>query len=78
VHQQPFFTEGAFKAITRNKIADTYTYDPQALPKTEKFNQELIKLPTFPQADRALLIEYVQAFDKVLSHWKQIETQVAQ
>lgn len=71
LHQQPFFTEGAFESIARltnRDIAGLPVYKPDALPQTEAANQELIKLPTFPSAGRELLDQYALAFEKVLAH----------
>ncbi len=69
VHQQPLFTEGHFAKIARlegNSHVKIPTYTHHALPLTEKVNGELIKLPSFPSADRMLLDQYVEAFEKVL------------
>lgn len=75
VHQQPIFTEGRFAHIAglegRTDVR-LLVYKENALPKTEAVNRELLKLPTFPSADRDLLDQYIAAFDKVLSHADQI------
>lgn len=69
VHQQPFFTEGHFAKIARLP-ADLLPpcYDPADLPMTQAGNAELIRLPSFPNADRVLLDQYVAAFEKVVTH----------
>ena len=68
LHQQPFFTEGHYRAVAR--IADRGTQDPAtpSLPQTERANGELIRLPSFPNAERALVDQYAHAFEKVLAH----------
>ena len=67
VHQQPFFTEGAFREVLRLPPG---TPDPiycaDALPRTAKLNEQLIRLPAFPQGDRDLLEQYARAFEKVV------------
>ncbi len=70
LHQQPVFTEGVWAKIarldpTRHELP---TYDPAALPRTVAGNARLLKLPSFPRADRALLDQYALAFEKVIAH----------
>jgi dTDP-4-amino-4,6-dideoxygalactose transaminase len=69
LHQQPLFTEGMFAKIGalagRNDLS-LPNYRPDALPRTERENERLIKLPSFPFAERPLLEEYVNAFRKVM------------
>lgn len=75
LHQQPFFTEGHFAKIARIeglKEVDLPVYHPDALPKTESYNGELLKLPCFHSADRDLLDQYHRAFEKVMSHVPEI------
>jgi perosamine synthetase len=74
LHQQPFFTEGHFAKIVRLERSGLPQYRPDALPKTEAANAELIKLPSFPSAEKELLDQYVLAFQKVLAHSKQLQT----
>ena len=50
---------------------------PDALPRTEALNDRLIRLPAFPQADRALLDQYAEAFAKVLDHARAVADHVA-
>ncbi len=81
VHQQPIFTEGHFARIARPARTaglqsgcdiELPTYRPDALPKTEAANRNLIKLPSFPSAERELLDQYARAFEKVITHAPQI------
>jgi dTDP-4-amino-4,6-dideoxygalactose transaminase len=69
LHQQPLFTEGMFASIGALAGRDDLSlpnYRPDALPRTERENERLIKLPSFPFAERPLLEEYVTAFQKVM------------
>ena len=70
LHQQPMFTEGTWKQLAR--IESSREYDPRDLPRTTVGNGSLLKLPSFPLADRALLDQYAQAFEKVLAHAQEI------
>lgn len=73
VHQQPFFTEGHFKSILR--LPDNVPapqYDPDTLHATMHGNQNLIKLPSFPNAEQELLDQYVTAFARVIRHGDEI------
>ncbi len=66
LHQQPLFTEGHWARIAR--VQPTVQYDPRDLPRTTAGNNgSLLKLPSFPQAERALLDQYATAFEKVLT-----------
>ena len=65
------FTEGVWAKIAR--LPDTAEtplrkYDPRDLPRTTMGNASLLKLPSFPNADRVLLDQYAQAFQKVITH----------
>ena len=42
-------------------------YDPNVLPKTRATNETLIKLPSFPNAGRDILDQYIHAFEKVIA-----------
>jgi perosamine synthetase len=71
LHQQPLFTEGLFAKIGALSGRDDLSlpnYRPDALPRTERENERLIKLPSFPFAERPLLEEYITAFRKVIRH----------
>ena len=75
LHQQPLFTEGLFAGIGALSGRDDLSlpnYRPDALPRTERENERLIKLPSFPFAERPLLREYVEAFQKVMSNASRI------
>ncbi|MCK5273800.1 MAG: DegT/DnrJ/EryC1/StrS family aminotransferase [Alphaproteobacteria bacterium] len=66
LHQQPFFTEGRFREIARlpEGIA-VPKYRADELPQTLAGNETLIKLPTFPNADREILDQYADAFARI-------------
>jgi perosamine synthetase len=71
LHQQPLFTEGLFARIGALAGRDDLSlpnYPPDALPRTARENERLIKLPSFPFAERPLLQQYVNAFQKVMSN----------
>ena len=72
LHQQPFFTEGAFMQVMRTQGVTIPDYAAVTLPITEKANGELMKLPSFPQASTALLEQYLLAFTKVIQNAKAI------
>jgi perosamine synthetase len=78
LHQQPIFTEGLFARIARLEGRTDISmpiYDGNALPKTAEVNEELLRLPAFPNANRELLDQYTDAFEKVLSHAEAIRRQ---
>lgn len=69
LHQQPFFTEGAFMEVMRPKDGGTRPdYSSVSLPITEKVNDSMMKLPSFPWASTELLDQYLVAFKKVIQH----------
>ena len=69
LHQQPFFTEGAFVDVMRPTAdAAIPDYRSVSLPITEKFNSRMMKLPSFPAASTALLDQYLLAFKKVIGN----------
>ncbi|MEK7723456.1 MAG: hypothetical protein AAB336_03840, partial [Acidobacteriota bacterium] len=73
LHQQPFFTHEIWKSVARLPDSiDLPIYKPDALPRTETANHELIKLPVFPNANQDLLDQYTLAFEKVLSYAEEI------
>ncbi len=47
-------------------------YPLQALPRIEASSDTLLRLPSFPNATRELLDQYVLAFEKVLFHGDRI------
>ena len=66
LHQQPLFTEGAWREIARLPDELPFPeYAPDAVPNTQLGNMQLLKLPSFPGADRTLLDQYIAAFRKV-------------
>ena len=73
LHQQPFFTEGRFRSIMRLpgelRVPD---YRPDALPETEKNGGTIMKLPSFPNAERDILDQYIGAFEKILEYRTEI------
>ena len=68
LHQQPFFTEGAFMQVMRTQGAPAPDYASVSLPITERVNGELMKLPSFPHASTDLLEQYLFAFKKVVQN----------
>ena len=71
LHAQPLFTEGHFARIARidgRRGVQLPVYRPDALPRTAAANESLLKLPSFPSAERELLDQYAHAFEKVLGH----------
>lgn len=71
LHQQPVFTHNVWSKIARlpaTKENPIHIYDPADLPNTTLGNGSLLKLPSFPSADEALLEQYAFAFEKVLAH----------
>jgi dTDP-4-amino-4,6-dideoxygalactose transaminase len=68
VHQQPLFTEGHYRSVLRCECTDLPDYASLRLPVTEAANQSMIKLPSFPNADRQLLDQYITSFEKVLHY----------
>jgi len=69
VHQQPFFTEGHWKAIARLRDdSGVSVASPDGLPATAALQQNMLRLPSFPSATPALLEQYAEAFEKV-SDW---------
>ncbi|GIK15716.1 MAG: aminotransferase DegT [Planctomycetota bacterium] len=70
LHQQPVFTEDKFIDLARLRHvprSDLPTYRPDDLPRTIAANERMLQLPPFPRADRALLNQIVEAFEKVVA-----------
>ncbi|WPB58477.1 DegT/DnrJ/EryC1/StrS family aminotransferase [Xylophilus sp. GOD-11R] len=66
LHQQPFFTEGAFREVMRPPAGTAVPdYAAVVLPVTEQANDAMVQLPSFPSASTALLDQYLLAFHKV-------------
>ena len=75
VHQQPFFTEGHFESVARLEGVPGVAlpvYRADDLPRTQAAGANLLRLPSFPSAERPLLDEYVSAAEKVLAEAKEI------
>jgi dTDP-4-amino-4,6-dideoxygalactose transaminase len=71
LHTQPLFVERAHPAFHHPANAESVAsvrYCPGTLPVTENPPQDRIMLPTFPNARRALLDQYIAAFRKVVEH----------
>lgn len=69
LHQQPFFTEGRFREVLRLPAGRPLPeYRADALPRTIAGNETLIKLPTFPNADREILDQYADAFARICAN----------
>jgi dTDP-4-amino-4,6-dideoxygalactose transaminase len=69
LHQQPFFTEGAYQNVMRPDAGFVVPdYSRVSLPETEKANAEMMKLPSFPWASTALLDQYLLAFERVVNN----------
>lgn len=66
LHQQPFFTEGAFIKVMRPQAGQIPDYSSVSLPVTEAANENMMKLPSFPRASHELLDQYLLAFRKVI------------
>lgn len=77
VHQQPFFTEGAFKKILRLPPGEQVpSYENCSLPITEAVNKSLLKLPSFPGPDNGILDQYAHAFEKVMTYSNEIAEKI--
>jgi|TARA_B100000959_G_C14978613_1_gene622536 dTDP-4-amino-4,6-dideoxygalactose transaminase len=71
LHQQPVFTHDVWSKIARLPATEDnpiHQYDPTDLPNTTLGNGSLLKLPAFPSANKDLLDQYSNAFEKVLAH----------
>jgi perosamine synthetase len=66
VHQQPFFTEGHWKAVARLPGERALSaIDPEGLPQTAALQRDMVRLPSFPSATPAILEQYAEGFEKV-------------
>lgn len=77
LHKQPIFTEGHYKKILRQHHLTLPDYNLCDLPNTEAVCSLLLRLPTFPSADKKLLDQYITAFTKVISNSDAIKKAVA-
>ncbi len=68
LHQQPFFTEGHWKAIARfPKGCRAEIAGPGEFAQTAAGNARLLRLPAFPGQDHGIINAYIQAFERALS-----------
>ncbi len=74
LHEQPFFTEGAYKKVLRLDDSFCPEYRPGGFDKTRKVNGELIKFPCFTTTNTDLLDEYIDAIYKIGSSQDEIKT----
>jgi dTDP-4-amino-4,6-dideoxygalactose transaminase len=65
LHHQPFFQEGAWRDILRLPEERMPDYRGVTLPLTERMNESLLKLPSFPNRAPELLAAYARAIRKV-------------
>jgi len=73
LHQQPFFTEGHWRTISRLGNGDTVPdYSQFTLPVTESASNSLLRLPVFPNQDNGLIDDYIEAFTKVIGSMESI------
>ncbi len=73
LHMQPFFTEGHYLEVLRPAPGTLLPeYRRGDLPKTEQASERMLKLPSFPTASRDILDQYIAAFQKVISHQREI------
>jgi len=73
VHEQPFFTEGAFRSILRIEDSKVPSYLAGGFEQTRRLNQCMIKFPSFPNAADEVLDAYIQAIHKVGRHQEKIK-----
>lgn len=72
LHEQPFFTEGAFKKVLRLEDSMCPEYLPGGFSKTRAINDELIKFPCFTSSETSVLDEYIKAIHKIGQSKEQI------
>ncbi|MEA2328609.1 MAG: perosamine synthetase, partial [Thermoanaerobaculia bacterium] len=66
LHQQPFFTEGHWKAVARLAAGNCASMvNSDDLSGSVRCLGNIMRLPTFPSATPALLEQYAHAFEKV-------------
>lgn len=65
LHEQPFFTEGAFKKVLRLDEQQCPKYLAGGFNKTRTVNEELIKFPCFTTKNNTVLDEYISAIHKI-------------
>ncbi len=68
LHQQPFFTEGHWKAIARfPEGCGAEIASPGEFAQTAAGNARLLRLPAFPGQDHGIIDAYIKAFEHALS-----------
>ena len=76
LHIQPVFEErnilGTEFSWNCTPVNGKVTYNRIALPITEKLHRNLLVLPTFPQAKKDLLDQYIEGFKKVVENVDQV------
>ena len=73
LHQQPFFKENQFLEFSNFfNQENTPTYKEVSLPFTERINNNLLRLPSFPGADDGIIEQYINAFTKIYYHEEEI------
>jgi dTDP-4-amino-4,6-dideoxygalactose transaminase len=65
VHEQPFFTEGHWRRVARLAPGDHADWRVPDLPVSRAVQENMLRLPTFPWAEAALIDQYATAFEKV-------------
>ncbi len=69
LHNQPFFTMGLWQQVARLPEGIVKPdYSKTTLPRTEKTNNEMLRLPHFSTAKKEFLDTYISAFEKVMSN----------
>ncbi|MFK7912004.1 MAG: DegT/DnrJ/EryC1/StrS family aminotransferase [Akkermansiaceae bacterium] len=65
LHQQPFFSEETYKKVLRLPDDQVPDYSEVTLPKTQSLNEQMLKLPSFPNAAPDVLASYINAIHEV-------------
>jgi perosamine synthetase len=73
LHEQPFFTEGAFKKVLRIEESKCPKYVPGGFEKTRNLNNQLIKFPCFTTKEQEVLEEYIVAIHKIGTSQKEVK-----
>lgn len=76
LHEQPFFTEGAFKKVLRLEESKCPEYLPGGFDKTRSVNEELIKFPCFTTSATTVLDEYISAIHKIGTSQNEVQALV--
>ena len=67
-HLSAMFQERNHPAFSRPEIQRKVTYEQGDLPYSEKPRQDMMTIPAFPVANKALLDQYIEAFHKVTAN----------